>query len=129
MVSREKQIKIIIDQYIQAYNEFDIDNMVKNVHPDVEFKNIANGEINVQIHGLKNFKKQAKDSTKLLKKREMTIKDQTINGDVVVNKIDFKAVLNIDFPDGPKSGELIKFKGESVFKFKGDKIISIEDIS
>lgn len=129
MVNREKQIKIIIDQYIKAYNEFDIDGMLKNVHPDVEFKNIAGGEINVHIQGLDNLKKQAKDSTKLLKKREMHITEQKINGDSVENKIDFKAVLNVDIPDGPKAGELVKFKGESRFKFKGDKIISIEDIS
>ena len=129
MVNREKQIKIIIDHYIKAYNEFDIDGMLKNVHPDVEFKNIAGGEINVHILGLKDFKTQAKDSTRLLKKREMLITAQKINGNVVENKIDFKAVLNIDIPDGPKAGELVKFKGESRFKFKGDRIISIEDIS
>lgn len=129
MVSREKQIKVIVDQYIKAYNEFDIDGMLKNVHPDVEFKNIAGGEINVHILGRKVLKKQAKDSTKLLKKREMLITEQKINGDVVDNKIDFKAVLNVDIPDGPKAGELVKLKAESRFKFKGDKIISIEDIS
>ncbi len=129
MVSKAKQMKIIIDQYIKAYNKFDVDNMLKNVHPDVEFKNIANGEINVHIKGIETFKNQVKDSTKLLKKREMKITEQTINGDVVKNKIDFKAVLNINIPNGPKSGELIKIKGESVFKFKNGKIISIEDIS
>ncbi|HOI71429.1 MAG TPA: hypothetical protein PLC38_03990 [Methanobacterium sp.] len=129
MVSREKQIKIVIDRYIKAYNEFDIDGMLKNIHPDVEFKNIAGGEINVHIQGSKDFKKQAKDSTRLLKKREMLITEQNIKGNVVENKIDFKAVLNIDIPDGPKAGELVKFKGESRFKFKGDRIISIEDIS
>ncbi|NYB26494.1 MAG: nuclear transport factor 2 family protein [Methanobacteriaceae archaeon] len=129
MVSKAKQMKIIIDQYVKAYNEFDVDKMVRNIHPDVEFKNIANGEVNMHIQGLETFKKQVKDSTNLLKKREMTITKQTIEGDVVKNKIDFKAVLNVDIPEGPKSGELVKLKGESVFKFKGGKIIYIEDIS
>ncbi len=129
MVSKAKQMKIIIDQYVKAYNEFDVDKMVRNIHPDVEFKNIANGEVNMHIQGLETFKKQVKDSTNLLKKREMTITKQTIEGDVVKNKIDFKAVLNVDIPEGPKSGELVKLKGESVFKFKAGKIIYIEDIS
>ncbi len=129
MVSKEKQMKVILDQYIKAYNEFDVDKMVKNIHPDIEFKNIANGEINVHIQGIKTFKKQVEDSTKLLKKREMKITEQTIDGDMVKNKIDFKAVLNVDIPDGPKSGELVKLEGESVFKFKNGKIIYIEDIS
>ncbi len=101
MVSKAKQMKIIIDQYVKAYNEFDVDKMVRNIHPDVEFKNIANGEVNMHIQGLETFKKQVKDSTNLLKKREMTITKQTIEGDVVKNKIDFKAVLNVDIPVGP----------------------------
>lgn len=129
MVSKDKQKKTIINQYIKAYNEFDIEGMVKNVHPDVEFKNIANKEINVHIKGLETLKKQAEDSTKLLKKREMTITEQIIEDDVVINKIEFKAVLAVDIPEGPKAGELVKLKGRSIFKFKNDKIISIEDIS
>jgi len=129
MVSREKQMMRIIKDYIKAYNEFDVDRMLKNVHKDVEFKNIANNEINVHIQGKTILKTQAEDSVKLLKKREMKITDQTIKGDVVENDIAFKAVLNVDIPDGPKTGELIKFKGKSIFKFKNGKIISIEDIS
>jgi hypothetical protein len=129
MVNREKQMKLIIDQYIKAYNEFDIENMLKNVHRDVEFKNIANSEINVHIHGKEILRSQAEDSTKLLKKREMKITNQVINRDTVENDIAFKAVLNVDIPDGPNSGELVKLKGRSIFKFKNGKIISIEDIS
>ena len=129
LVSKDKQKKTIINQYIKAYNEFNIEGMLKNVHPDVEFKNIANNEINVHIKGLETLKKQAEDSTKLLKKREMIITEQVIKGDVVENKIDFKAVLAVDVPNGPKAGELVKLKGKSIFKFKNNKIISIEDIS
>jgi predicted ester cyclase len=129
MVSREKQMKRIIDDYIKSYNEFDVEGMLKNVHRDVEFKNIANNEINVHIQGKTILKTQAEDSTKLLKKREMKITEQVIEGDVVENKIAFKAVLNIDIPNGPNAGELVKFKGKSIFKFKNGKIISIEDIS
>lgn len=129
MVSREKQIKRIIDDYIKAYNEFDVDRMLKNVHRDVEFKNVAGNEVNVHIQGKAILKTQAEDSTKLLKKREMKITNQVIEGDTVENKLDFKAVLNVDIPDGPKAGELVKFKGKSIFKFKNGKIIYIEDIS
>jgi len=31
MVSKAKQMKIIIDQYVKAYNEFDVDKMVRNI--------------------------------------------------------------------------------------------------
>jgi hypothetical protein len=129
LVSKEKQLKRIIDNYIKAYNDFDVEGMVKNAHPNIEFINIANGEINIQIKGVEILKKQAEDSNKLLKKREMKIIEQVINGDVVENKIDFKGILAIDIPEGPKEDELVKLKGKSIFKFKNGKIISIEDIS
>jgi ketosteroid isomerase-like protein len=129
MVSKEKQLKRIIDSYIKAYNNFDVEGMLKHAHPDIEFTNLANGEVNVKIKGVNILKKQAEDSTKLLKKREMTITEQVIKGDIVENKIDFKGILAIDIPEGPKAGELVKLKGKSIFKFQNGKIISVEDIS
>lgn len=129
MVSKEKQIKRIIDSYILAYNDFDVEGMIKNAHQDIEFKNIANGEINLQLKGIDILKKQAEQSTGLFKKREMLITHQMIDGDTVENKIVFKAILAVDIPDGPKAGDVVKIKGKSIFKFKNGKIISIEDIS
>lgn len=126
---KEKQMKRVIDSYIKAYNEFNVDEMVKNIHQDIEFKNIAGGEVNVHIKGLDILKKQAEQSAGLFKKRKMTITQQTIKGDAVENKIDFTAILAMDIPDGPKAGEIIKIKGKSIFKFKNGKIILIEDVN
>ena len=126
---KEKQMKRVIDIYIKAYNEFDVDEMVKNIHHDVEFKNIAQGEINVHIKGIDILKKQAEQSAGLFKKRKMTITQQTIKNDTVENQVDFTGILAMDIPDGPKAGEIIKIKGKSTFKFKNGKIILIEDVN
>jgi ketosteroid isomerase-like protein len=126
---KEKRMKRIIDEYINAYNKFDVDGMIRNVDEDIEFKNITNGEVNAQLNGKNIFKKQLEQSNALFKKREMNITEQVINGDTVENKIDFKGVFAIDVPNGPKSGELLKLKSKSVFKFKKGRIISIEDIN
>jgi hypothetical protein len=48
---------------------------------------------------------------------------------MVENKIDFKGVLAVDIPDGPKKYDSIKLQSKSIFKFKDGKIISIEDIT
>lgn len=43
--------KILIQNYIAAYNSFDIDGMLALVHPEVLFKNIADGQINAEAKG------------------------------------------------------------------------------
>ncbi len=125
---KEKRMKQIIDEYIRAYNEFNVDGMLRNVHKDVELKNTTNGEVNVQFKGIDILKQQAEQSVDLFKKREMMIIEQVINGNTVENKISFKGVTAIDFPDGPKEGELVKLEGKSIFQFKKGKIVLIEDI-
>ncbi|MGB9979661.1 nuclear transport factor 2 family protein [Methanobacterium sp.] len=125
---KEKRMKRIIDEYIKAYNEFNIEGMLRNVHEDVELKNTTNGEVNVQLKGIDILKKQAEQAVSLFEKREIKIVEQVINGDTVENKINFKGVIGMDFPDGPKTGELIKLEGKSIFQFEKGKIILIEDV-
>ncbi|MCZ3366997.1 MULTISPECIES: nuclear transport factor 2 family protein [Methanobacterium] len=126
---KEKRMKQIIDEYIKAYNEFNVDEMLRNVHEDVELKSTTNGEVNVQLKGITTLKNQAEQSLTLFKKREMKIIEQLINGNTVENKIAFKGVIGVDFPDGSvKSGELVKLEGKSIFQFEKGKIILIEDV-
>ncbi|MEN6292341.1 MAG: nuclear transport factor 2 family protein [Methanobacterium sp.] len=126
---KEKRMKQIIDEYIKAYNEFNVDEMLRNVHEDVELKSTTNGEVNVQLKGITTLKNQAEQSLSLFKKREMKIIEQLINGNTVENKIAFKGVIGVDFPNGSvKSGELVKLEGKSIFQFEKGKIILIEDV-
>lgn len=126
---KEKRMKQIIDEYIKAYNEFDVAGMLRNVHEDVELKNTTNGEVNVQLKGIDILKKQAEQSLSLFEKRELKIIEQVIEGNTVENKISFKGVIATDFPEGGvKSGELVKLEGKSVFQFEKGKIILIEDV-
>ena len=126
---KEKQIKKIIGQYIQAYNEANVEDMLRNVHEDVEFKNVANGKVNMHLKGINALRSQAEQAAKLFEKREMKITEQVIKGNIVENKIEFKCVFAADVPDGPKKGELVQIEGKSIFQFEKDKIILIEDIS
>lgn len=125
----DKEMKEIIDEYINAYNKFDEEGLIKNLHKNVKFKNIVNGKVNLQLTGKYAFKSQVEQAVTLFKKREMKIIEQTINDNTVENKIHFSGVFAVDIPDGPKTGETIEFEAKSLFKFKGGKIILIEDIN
>jgi hypothetical protein len=112
---KKENMKKIIAAYIKAYNEFDVDELLKKV--------------NLELKGKDALQKQAKEAAVMFKEREMKITEQTIKNDTLENKIDFKGVLAMDIPDGPKSGETIEIKGKSIFKFREGKIVLIEDIS
>lgn len=126
---KEKSMKRIIDQYIRAYNNFDSEGMIKDLHRNMIFKNIANGEVTLELKGKIAFKNQIEQAFALFQKREMKILEQKFGDDIVENKVDFKGVLAVDVSDELKKYDLIKLQNKSVFKFKDGKIIAIEDIN
>ncbi len=125
---KEKRMKRIIDEYIKAYNEFDVDGMIRNIHEDMEFKNIASGKVNFELKGKNAFKKQIEQAFNMFNKREMKITEQKVGDDIVENKIEFKGILAGDIAE-LKKYDLIKLQSKSIFQFKNGKIISIEDIN
>lgn len=122
-------MKRIVDQYVDSYNRFDLDGMTRNLHRDIVFKNIADGEVTLELYGKPAFKTQIEQAFSLFKKREMKIVEQKFGDDVVENKVDFKGVLGVDVPEGPKENDLLKIQYKTVFRFKNGRIIAIEDIN
>jgi hypothetical protein len=125
MINREK----IIRNYIDGYNEFDIDKMVKDLDERIMFENISNGETNMLLTGLKAFKEQAEQTKNFFSTRTQTIKSYKHHNDETEIEIDYNAILAIDFPNGLKNGDELKLQGKSVFKFWRDRIIKLTDIS
>jgi hypothetical protein len=119
----------IINNYIEAYNNFDVDGMLADVDEYITFENISNGEANMTIEGIAAFKEQALQAAMLFKSRQQTITAIEHSTDHIEVNITYHAVLAIDLPNGMKTGDELNLTGKSVFKFNGDKIISIIDIS
>lgn len=125
----QQEMKDIIDKYIQAYNSFDIDGMLAFIHDDVKFKNISCGNINLTTNGIKEFRSAAEQAKTLFESRYQKIKNYNFENDTASIEIDYEGVLSKDIPNGLKSGERLKLKGKSVFKFKDGKIVSLSDYS
>ena len=49
----------IIRNYIEGYNQFDVEKMVRDFEEEIIFNNISNGEVNLSLKGLEAFKAQA----------------------------------------------------------------------
>ncbi len=126
---KQQEMKDIIDKYIKAYNLFDIDGMLACMHDDVEFKNISGGNINLTTNGIKELRSVAEQAKSIFESRYQKINKYNFENDTASIEIDYEGVLSKDIPNGLKSGERIKLKGKSVFKFKDGKIVSLSDYS
>ena len=121
--------KKIIESYIDSYNNFDINGMVKNLDENIVFENISNGNVDLRTEGINEFKKQAKSAEPYFKQRKQTITSWKFNNSKVSINIGYKAILAIDLPNGMKSGDTLELKGKSEFEFENGKIKSISDKS
>jgi len=119
----------IIENYIDAYNKFDIDRMILDIDRNIKFENITNNNIDMEINGIENFKEQATKSKYLFKEREQRIIKMEFTGNQVKVDIMYQGVLASDLPNGLKAGDRIELKGVSIFIFNNNKIIEIMDIS
>ena len=54
-----------IENYISTYNNFDVENMSKDLDENVVFRNISNGEVNLTTKGIEEFRNQAEQAKKL----------------------------------------------------------------
>lgn len=125
MTNKEK----IIHNYIEGYNQFDIDKMIADFDESIVFENIQDGEINMTLNGIDEFKAQAEKSKEYFSVRKQTIQSFSHDSNAVTIEIDYYAVLAIDFPNGLKAGQELNLKGKSVFEFSDNKIVKLTDIS
>jgi hypothetical protein len=119
----------ILSHYIRAYNNFDVDGMVANMDPSIKFENISNGQVNMTLNGLPAFIEQAEQAKAMFTSRRQTIKSFKHTANQTEIDIAYYAVLAIDLPNGMKRGDELNLTGKSIFKFLGDKINELTDIS
>ncbi|WP_294316984.1 nuclear transport factor 2 family protein [uncultured Chryseobacterium sp.] len=128
MENRERYITVI-ENYISAYNRFDVKGMCRDLSEDVLFENISDGNVDMSIKGIENFKKQAEAATAYFSERHQRIESWNFNNHVVTIEISYQATLAIDLPNGMKKGNMLTLKGISEFVFEDHEIISLRDIS
>lgn len=123
------EIRALVDHYIDSYNRKAIDDMLMNVHPQVEFKNISAGVVNASTHGVTELRTLAQQSLALFSERHQKIESFEIQGHVAVVTIAFHAVVAADLPNGLKKGQVLNLAGCSEFEFQDGAISKITDIS
>lgn len=118
----------IIRNYVEGYNQFDVDRMVADFDEAIVFENISNGETNLSLTGITAFREQAVQATTYFSTRTQTITSFRHQDDQTEVMIDYYGIVNMDFPNGLKKGDTISLKGKSVFTFSGNKVVKLTDI-
>ncbi len=119
----------IIKNYIDGYNNFDIDKMLTVFDSNIIFENVQDEQVNLSLIGIDAFKQQAEQAKSYFASRKQTIKSFIHSTNETEIEIDYSAVLAMDFPNGMKKGEALNLSGKSVFTFLDDKVIKLTDIS
>ncbi|RKR10583.1 hypothetical protein C8C83_2259 [Flavobacterium sp. 90] len=125
MIERERVIK----NYVEGYNTFDINKMTADFIDDIVFENIQNGEVNMTLIGIDEFREQAENAKSYFSSRVQTITVFNHFESKTEIEIDYYAVLAMDFPNGMKTGDELNLKGKSVFEISEGKILKLTDIS
>ena len=121
--------KQIVEHYVNSYNSFDVAGMLKNLDQEIIFENMSNGVVDLRTDGIEDFRIQAETATQYFKERTQKIVSWTYSDTTVTIMIDYKAILNMDLPNGMKKGDTLEMKGQSQFEFKNDRIVKILDVS
>jgi len=119
----------IIQNYVEGYNEFDVEKMTSNFDKNIIFKNIQNSEVNMTLNGINEFKQQAGQAKYYFENRQQQITSIKHDIDKTEVEIDYFATLATDFPNGLKKGEKLVLKGKTIFVFQDNKIIQLTDQS
>lgn len=123
------EAKALIEEFLDAYNRFDIDTMMELVHPEVEFRNYSGGDLDATVLGREEFRALAEQSAFLFTSRTQTPSNFQSNGEVMSVDIEFTGTLATDMPGGLKAGQQLLVSGRSEYCFRDEKIHRLTDYS
>jgi ketosteroid isomerase-like protein len=119
----------LIDRYVAAYNQYDVDGMLAVMHPEVAFRNVAAGEVTVESHGRETFRVLAERAVTLFAGRRQTVREYGVDGERAWIAVDYEGVLAADLGPELQAGSTLRLTGRSTFTFREGLIIQLVDES
>lgn len=122
-------MRALIERYIACYNGFDVPGMLAVLHSDVEFRNLAAGQVTASASGMDEFRILAESSKVLFTSRDQQVTAWRNEGEAVVVEIRYEGVLASDLPNGMRAGDVLRLEGRSEFGFRDGRIDRVTDYS
>ncbi len=121
-------MKEIVQKYINAYNNFDIESMMSYMHADCIFESKHNGVLSFTTKGKHSFRQICSVAKNNYSFRKQIIEGFTSKGELLEVKFYFKGTLALDIPELGKKGENIAFETKSIFVFKNGLIYKLTNL-
>ena len=121
--------RAVIGRYLAAYNSFDVPGMLDVLHPDVEFRNVAGGEVTAVAHGREEFRALAERAAALFQRRRQTVGAYGAEGEHAWVDIEYEGVLAVDLGPALRAGDTLRLTGHSRFAFRDGLIVELGDES
>lgn len=115
--------RLMIEQYIQAYNAMDVEGMMENLDQTIEFEFQLNGRIEMKITGFREFRDQAEKNIQNFSFRQQKIMGYRMEGNSIFVNIEFKGILSPEVAQ--TENQTLELKGNTEFVFFEGKIIQI----
>jgi hypothetical protein len=125
----DSQTRALIETFIRAYYDFDVDTMVSLMHAECSFRDVSGGQVNASADGLAQFRELAERSKALFSSRRQTITGYREQGDTVTVDIAYEGILKVDLPNGLKAGQPLQLTGRSVYELQDGLIFRLIDYS
>lgn len=119
----------LIERYVAAYNEFDVDGMLETLSPDVRFENWSGGQLTAASDGRDAFRVLAEQARTMFAEREQRVTALAPRGDALVAAIAWCGQLAVDVPGGPPAGTRLALRGESEFVVRDGQLALVVDRS
>ena len=108
----------IIQNYIEAYNDRDIERMLTFVTEDVVFENISNTGQSMRFEGRQAMAEVVRLSGNAFSYRRQKLIKLILDGNLASAEVKFEAKAAVDLQTGAKAGDMIKLRGASFFEFR-----------
>jgi hypothetical protein len=117
----------LIERYVAAYNDFDVDGMLDTLTADVRFENWTGGQLTASSDGRDAFRVLAEQARAMFAEREQRVTALAPRGDALVAAIAWRGQLAIDVPGGPAAGTRLALRGESEFVVRDGQLALVVD--
>ncbi|WP_321328513.1 hypothetical protein [uncultured Ilyobacter sp.] len=120
-----KQIKKIIENYVDSLNSLDISKIISLVHQEINIYSMKNGKIIKLAFGIEEFKSILNSFDLDYQFIYWKILNKNIKNEVAEITIKQKIFFMEDIPDGPKAWDMKEQISKMIFKFEKLKIKNI----
>jgi steroid delta-isomerase-like uncharacterized protein len=121
------QNKKLVENYIDQYNNKNIDAMLDLFSDDVQFESVSNAGECIKTDGKAQLRDLASMSVTYFQQRRQTVMSWVIDDNHVAVEIDYWCKLAKDLQDGRKAGEELRLRGASFFTIRNRLIARLVD--